>query len=166
MLEFLYKVFKHTITSIYVKWSEVTQSCLTLCDPIDCNLLCSSVHRILQARILEWVAIPFPKGSSWPRDQTQVSCIAGKFFSIWTSREASMHFPPNYFIFRNRDLWKSSCCAPQLTCHPPILCWGPERSRLMDLRGYVWVDNRVETIWQQTKYRMLFFLILCWSACF
>ena len=43
----------------------------------------SSVHEILQARILEWVTIPFSRGSSWRRDQTQVSCIAGRFFTIW-----------------------------------------------------------------------------------
>ena len=59
----------------------VAQSCLTLCDPMDCSLPGSSVHGILQARIPEWVAIPFPRGSSWPRDQSQVSCIAGRFFS-------------------------------------------------------------------------------------
>ena len=65
----------------------VTQSCLTLCDPMDCSLPCSSVHGILQARILEWVAIPFSRGSSQPRDWTQVSCIAGGFFTIWTTKE-------------------------------------------------------------------------------
>ena len=53
----------------------VPQSCLTLWDPIDCNPQGSSVHLILRARILEWVAIPFSRGSSWPRDQTRVSCI-------------------------------------------------------------------------------------------
>ena len=53
--------------------SEVAQSCLTLCDPMDCNLPGSSVHGILQARILEWVAISFSRGSSQPRDQTQGS---------------------------------------------------------------------------------------------
>ena len=47
----------------------------------------SSVHGIFQARILEWVAIPFSRGSSWPRDQTWVSCIAGGFFTVWASRE-------------------------------------------------------------------------------
>ena len=59
------------------KWSEVlvAQSCLTLCDPMNCSLLGSSVHGTLQARILEWVAISFSRGSSQPRDQTQVSCI-------------------------------------------------------------------------------------------
>ena len=55
----------------------VTQPCLTLCDPVDCSLPGSSVHGILQARILEWVAIPFSRGSFWPRDRTPVSCIAG-----------------------------------------------------------------------------------------
>ena len=53
----------------------VVHSYLTLCDPIDFSPLGSSVHGILQARILEWVAIPFSRGSSQPRDRTQVSCI-------------------------------------------------------------------------------------------
>ena len=57
------------------------KSCLTLCDPLDCILPGSSVHAILQARMLEWVAIPSSRGSSQPRDQTQVSHIAGRFFT-------------------------------------------------------------------------------------
>ena len=61
----------------------VTQLCPTLCDPMDCRLLGSSVHGILQSRILEGVAIPFSRGSSQPRDQTQVSCIAGRLFTIF-----------------------------------------------------------------------------------
>ena len=59
----------------------------TLCDPIDCSLPGSSVHGILQARILEWVAIPFSGGSFQPRDWAQVSCIAERFFTIWNNRE-------------------------------------------------------------------------------
>ena len=55
---------------------QVAQSFPTLCDPMDCT-----VHGILQARILEWVTIPFSKGSSQPRDQTQVSLILGRFFT-------------------------------------------------------------------------------------
>ena len=58
---------------------EVTQSCPTLCDPMDCSFPGSSAHGILPARILEWVAISFSRGSSQPRDQT---CIAGRFFTI------------------------------------------------------------------------------------
>ena len=63
------------------KESEVAQSCPTLCDPVDCSPPGSSIHGILQARILDWVAISFSRGSSRPRDRTQVSCIAGRFFS-------------------------------------------------------------------------------------
>ena len=66
----------------------VTQLCLTFCDPKDYNLPGSSVHGILQARILEWVAITFSRGSSQPRHRTQVSHIAGRFFTIWATREA------------------------------------------------------------------------------
>ena len=65
---------------------KVAQSCLTLCDPKDCT-----VHGILQARILEWVAFPFSRGSSQPRERTQVSRIAGRFFTSWATREA--YFP-------------------------------------------------------------------------
>ena len=60
----------------------VTQSYLTLYDPIDCSPSGSSVHGISQARILEWVALPFSRGSSWSREKTQVFCIAGRFFTI------------------------------------------------------------------------------------
>ena len=54
----------------------------TLCDPMDCSLPGSSLHGILQARVLEWVAISFSRGSSRPRDQTQVSCIPGRRFNL------------------------------------------------------------------------------------
>ena len=72
----------------YLVWvsewvSEVAQSCPTLCDPMDCSLPCSSVHGIFQARVLEGVAISFSRGSSWPRDRTPVSCIVGRFFTLW-----------------------------------------------------------------------------------
>ena len=66
----------------------VTQLCPTLCDPMDCRPLGSSVHGILQARILEWVAITFSRGSSQLRNRTWVSCIAGRFFTVWATREA------------------------------------------------------------------------------
>ena len=66
----------------------VTQSCPTLCNAMDCRPPGSSVHGILQARILEWVVIPFSRGSSWPRSQTWVSCIAVRFFIIWATRKA------------------------------------------------------------------------------
>ena len=61
----------------------VIQSCLTLCDPMDYHLPGSSVHGLLQARILEWVAIPFSRRPFWQRDLTQVLPISGRFFTIW-----------------------------------------------------------------------------------
>ena len=57
----------------------VAQSCLALCNPVDCSPPGSSVRGILQARILEWVVIPFSRRSSQPRDQNWVSCIADRF---------------------------------------------------------------------------------------
>ena len=59
----------------------VTQLCPTDCNPMDCSLTSSSVHRIFQARILEWVAMPSSRASSQPRDGTHVFCIAGGCFT-------------------------------------------------------------------------------------
>ena len=64
---------------------------------MDCSLPGSSVHGILQARILEWVAMSFSRESSWPRDRTQVSHIAGRFFTIWATRGFSQN---KYTIFK------------------------------------------------------------------
>ena len=66
-------------------------------NPMDCSLSGSSVHRILQARILEWVAIPFSRESSQPRDWTWVSYITGRFFTIWATRETT---PPKKKIYK------------------------------------------------------------------
>ena len=68
----------------------VAQLCLTLCDPLDYSPPGSDsfVHGILQAKILEWVAIPFSKRSSRPRDQIYVSYVAGRFFTAWATRQA------------------------------------------------------------------------------
>ena len=63
--------------------NEVAQLCPTLCDPVDC------VHEIFQARVLEWVAISFSRGSSLPRDWTWVSCFAGRFLTVRATREAT-----------------------------------------------------------------------------
>ena len=63
------------LQTIFGKKVKFAQSCLTLCNSMNCT-----VHEILRARTLEWVAFPFSRGSSQPRVQTQVSCIAGKFF--------------------------------------------------------------------------------------
>ena len=76
-------LFVVSVNWIWKEKKKVTQSCLTLCDPMD-----YTVHGILQARILEWVVFSFSRGSSEPRDQTQVSCIADTFFTSWATREA------------------------------------------------------------------------------
>ena len=91
----------------------VAQSYPTLCDLMDY----SSVHGILQARVLEWVAIPFSTGSSWRRDQTQVSCIAGRFFTACTTREDHRRFFKKEKInllkvIRTFPIWRNS-----LLCH-------------------------------------------------
>ena len=74
--------------NLEVTWSEVAQSCLTLCNPMDCSLPGSSVLGIFQARILKWVAICFSRASSQPRDWTRVSCTAGRRSTVWATREA------------------------------------------------------------------------------
>ena len=110
---------------------KVTQSCPTLCDPMDCV-----VHEILQARILEWVAFPFSRGSSQPRDQTQVSRIASGFFTNWAMRESTvkkrsevlylsvyqrygkdrvspdLYIQVTWFVPMNTEVW--NCCLKSL----------------------------------------------------
>ena len=66
----------------------VAHSGPTLCESMDCSPPGFSIHGILQASILEWVAIPFSRGSSQPRNQTRVSCFTGRFFTIWVTWEA------------------------------------------------------------------------------
>ena len=73
------------------KWkseSEVAQLCPTLCNPMEGSLSGSAIHGIFHARILEWAAISFSRGSSQPRDRTRVSCVADRRFTVWATREA------------------------------------------------------------------------------
>ena len=80
------RILLEDIVSSRLDWKKVkrvfvAQLCPTLCDPIDCSLLGSCVHGVLQARVLEWVAMPFSRGSSRLRDRPQVSNTAGRFFT-------------------------------------------------------------------------------------
>ena len=88
-----YLVNQYTIIMIYYVEVEVkvwvAQSWATLCDPMDCSPPGSSVHGILQPRILEWVAIPFSRRSSQPRDWTLILQVY--IFTVWASREAPNH---------------------------------------------------------------------------
>ena len=85
---------------------KVTQSCLTLCDPVD-----YTVHEILQAKILEWVAFPFSRGSPQPRDWTQVSYRTGKFFTSWATKEAPKYWSGWKGIFLTQETTGVSCIA-------------------------------------------------------
>ena len=67
-------------------------SCVWLCDSMDCSPPVSSVHGILQARILGWVVMPFSRGPSWPRDWTSISCITGRSFTDWATKKALDYF--------------------------------------------------------------------------
>ena len=90
---YLYQFF---IMSMY--WvSEVAQSCPTLGDPMNCSLPGSSVHGILQAIVLEWIAIPFSRGSSRPRDRTWVFPTVDRRFTLWATREVS-HFISGFLL--------------------------------------------------------------------
>ena len=119
----LVKLHAHQSTSSRVLGSEVkvTQSCPTLCDPMDYR-----VHGILQPRILEWVA-----GSSPPRDQTGVSCIAGRLFTRWAMREFSI---ATYSLFSNslslHTLWHCPdspiCCLSGILSSPHYVLRKPQ----------------------------------------
>ena len=115
--------------SIYVCVS-VAQLCPTICDPMDCSPSGSSVHGIPQARILEWIAIPFSRGISQPRDRTKVSCITGRFFTVWATGKSystclingsAIIIEANVSI--DMTLSKKSNIFLWNTCHPfYILC--------------------------------------------
>ena len=98
--------------------SEVAQSCLILCYPMDCSPPGSSVHGILQARVLEWVAISFSRGSSRPRDWTHVSSIADRCFTIWATREAPLIIKVLliriFWLHIGTQLWTSNACIIQM----------------------------------------------------
>ena len=91
----------------------VTQSCPALCDPMDCSRPVSSVYGILQAGLLEWVPISFSKESSQPGDWTQVSHIAGRFFTIWATTEAPyLDWPLSNFSLTIHSLsWWGTCVS-------------------------------------------------------
>ena len=93
------------------------QSCPTLCDPIDCSLPGCSVHGILQARILEWVAVPSSRGSSWPRDQAvslTSQALAGGFFTASaTWEDPHLNMPMCITNYASSDI-----CKGHLFLHP------------------------------------------------
>ena len=122
----------------------LAQSCLTLCNPTDCSLPGSSIHGIFQARILEWVAVSFSMGSSQPRDWTQVSHIAGWFFTVWTTSKA-----PN---FAKRSQIQGILCWMDKGKHKTAkLVW---RFKMLKYFSYflsflkkIWIVHYTEVVW-------------------
>ena len=120
-------IFMFEIENESVSCSVVSDSFVT---PLTVAPPGSSVHGILQARILEWVAIPSSRGSSQPRDWTLVSHIAGRFFTVWDTREAHIHFYPNTIVkchvnvFMEGSPWRATCISAEnshWTCPHPFL---------------------------------------------
>ena len=125
--------------------SEVAQSCPTLCDPMDCSPPGSSVHVISQARVLEWVAISFSRGSSGPRDWTWVSHTAGRRFNLWATREP---MPFNPLVLERL------CSAPSLLGGKLISSKQALREWAMKGKGRktesertdLWISQRAQTL--------------------
>ena len=113
---------------------KVAQLCPTLCHPMDCT-----VHGILQARILEWAAFLFSRGSSQPRDQTQVSHIAGGFFTNWAMREATNKTQHNLkyavltLIVRTTNQWVNFVLSHWLVFMQTL-----EKIVYQQIWGYIW----------------------------
>ena len=109
-------VFRYLLVPLYeliylLLCCSIAQSCLTLWEPMDYGLPGSTVHGIFLARILRWIAIPFSRGFSWHKDQTQVCCIAGRCFTIWATRKDLS----SYTCLRN-SLRMSACSS--FVLHP------------------------------------------------
>ena len=130
--------------------SEVTQSCPTLCDPMDCSLPHSSVHGIFQARVLEWVAISFSRGSSRPRDRTGVSRVVSRHYTVWATREVLTLWRgycqgPPFAAEETEHHWAHGVCPTSQQSwrlssqhHPAGLAWVmemPQRSREASARS-------------------------------
>ena len=90
---------------------------------MDCSLPDSSVHGILQARILEWVVMPFSRGSFWPRDLTWVSCFAGRLFTIWATRKGSIFFLFHNKHCINRSFWLFKWCMCVYEIKLDVFLW-------------------------------------------
>ena len=149
------------------------QSCLTLCHPMDCSLPDPSVHGILQARILEWVAMPSSRGSSWPRDQTcisYVSCIGSQVLShqchpFFLAHRLSCSVACG--IFPNRDWSRVSCTGRFFATEPPgkprillsLLTWLPFHCQPSPhLLSSLWLAGLIRK-WLLVSYLLQFWLL-------
>ena len=108
---------------------------MTLCDFMDCYPPSSSVHGTFQARILEWVAMPSSRGSSQPRDWTQVSHMAGRFFTIWTTSEAQSKAQMTMIWFKNSKIPEKEGRHQD---HLKVLIWGNASGRAIHWEWKEW----------------------------
>ena len=134
----------------------VTWPCPILCDSIDCSLPASSVHGISLGRILEWVAISFSRGSSWPRDQTQVSHIVGRCFTVWATKEVltTIKGLANHIRFMPKSFRIYCICCLSLKHKKCLNETSPSNS------------NRKSTVWLWSEPQILTCLILfSWLCC-
>ena len=114
--------------------SEVAQLCSTLCDPMFCSLPRSSIQGIFQARVLEWVAISFSRGSSQLRDRTLVSRIAGRCFNLWATREACQLSVSHTYTHLHSLSWLVMGTSPVLhSAQPRKWDWSMKKEAKRDL---------------------------------
>ena len=116
--------------------AKLLQSCPVLCDPVDCSPPGSSVHGNLQARILKWVANPFSRGSSQPREQTQVSCIAGRLYCL--SHQGNPLFKDKFFFFKKKN-------KPQYLNHSDVS--RQQSLNIITCSGDFPVTDQIVTLW-------------------
>ena len=161
----------HCLTMFYWEWKmKVAQLCLTLCNSMD-----YTIHGILQARIQEWVTLPFSRESSQPRDPTKVSCIAGRFFTSWVTWHKSL-FPVSCVLSLDINIQKvfsvSHSVCPTLCnliyCSPPSSscpCNSPGKNTWVPFfRGSSWPRDRIQvshlgffTIWATREAPKVFY---------
>ena len=140
---------KHLL--LYFKWNKVKvlapQSCPILCDHMDCSPLGSSVRRILQARILEWATVAISRRSLQPMDWSQVSCIAGRFFTIWAIKHSinchiqgrQLQFSSSKMYMFKVDHCKRGYCDLRTALIPyqtPLLFWNQAKLFISKIRAH------------------------------
>ena len=138
-----------------------TGNAKSLCNPMDCSLPGSSVHGNLQARILEWVAISFSKGSSQPWDQMQIPCITGGFLNIWATKEAQES--PRILEWV-AYLFSRGSSDPGIKPGSPALQWIYWSTCMLSCFSHVWLSVTLWTIACQVPLSMGFSSQEYWSG--
>ena len=146
---------------VYESESEVPQLCPALCDPMDYSLSGSSVHGIFQARVLEWIAISFSRGSSQPRNRTRVSRIAGRRFTVWPTREYS-NTAARYIV--STKSWVGICINMSLS-HQNVLSTS---IRYVFVHRFIWhillsTHHSLDTLVHAYSYRYIY--MYTYTAC-